>query len=88
MNGQSRSIAWIKDEAVGVEFAKVMLGHDHGFRSPTRVHASGQRYRFIRTQGGNSVVRYESTDSDFTAVITFDRGRFGAELPGHRPQAP
>jgi hypothetical protein len=46
------------------------------------VHASGQRYTFVRTEDERSVVRYEATDGDFTADITFDRDGIVVDYPG------
>jgi hypothetical protein len=46
------------------------------------VHESGQRYTFIRAEGAYSVIRYEATDSDFAADITFDRDGLVVEYPG------
>jgi hypothetical protein len=45
------------------------------------VHASGQRYTFVRAEDQRSVVRYEATDGDFTADITFDRDGIVADYP-------
>ena len=36
------------------------------------VHASRQRYTFVRALAAGAVVRYESLDGDFKADITFD----------------
>jgi uncharacterized protein len=46
------------------------------------IHASRQRYEFVRTDGGRSVIRYQSMDSDFTADITFDRDGLVLDYPG------
>lgn len=46
------------------------------------VHTSGQRYTFIRSQGAQSVIRYESNDSDFSADITFDEDGLVMDYPG------
>jgi hypothetical protein len=46
------------------------------------VHASGQRYTFVRAEDKRSVVRYEATDGDFTADITFDRDGIVVDYPG------
>jgi hypothetical protein len=54
------------------------------------VYLSGQRYTYVRTEGGNAVIRYEATDSDFAAEITFDRDGLVVDYPGigHRFQTP
>ena len=51
------------------------------------VHASRQRYTFVRKEGDLSVIRYESRDSTFTAEITFDSDGLVVDYPGigHRP---
>jgi hypothetical protein len=46
------------------------------------VHTSGQRYTFMRPQGANSVIRYEATDSNFSADITFDEDGLVVDYPG------
>jgi uncharacterized protein len=46
------------------------------------IHASGQRYTLIRTQGVHPVIRYESTDSDFSADLTFDEDGLVFDYPG------
>ena len=53
------------------------------------VHASRQRYRFVRQSGDLSVIRYESRDSTFVAEITFDQDGLVVDYPGigHRPRA-
>jgi hypothetical protein len=55
-----------------------------------RVHVSGQRYTYVRTRGLDVVIRYEATDSDFIAEITFDRDGLVVDYPGigHRFQTP
>jgi len=46
------------------------------------VHASRQRYTFVRAEAGGAVVRYESLDSGFTADITFDSEGLVIDYPG------
>jgi hypothetical protein len=46
------------------------------------VHVSGQRYTFVRSQGAHSLIRYESTDSNFSADITFDGDGLVVDYPG------
>jgi hypothetical protein len=46
------------------------------------VLVSGQRYSFVRTEGENSIVRYEAIDSNFTAHITFDPDGLVVDYPG------
>ena len=46
------------------------------------VHASRQRYTFIRSQDANSFIRYESTDSDFSADLTFHEDGLVVDYPG------
>jgi hypothetical protein len=46
------------------------------------VHASRQRYTFVRPTPGGAVVRYESLDSDFTADLTFDADGLVVDYPG------
>src|SRR6266702_2778416 len=46
------------------------------------VHASRQRYTFVRAAAGGAVVRYESLDSGFTADITFDSEGLVIDYPG------
>ena len=53
------------------------------------VHASRQRYTFVRAEGRGAVVRYESVDGDFKADITFDADGLVVDYPGigRRPPA-
>jgi hypothetical protein len=46
------------------------------------VHRSGQRYTFVRRDGGNSVVRYESSARDFVAELIFDPEGLVIAYPG------
>lgn len=46
------------------------------------VHASRQRYTFVREAAAGAVVRYESLDSGFTADITFDPDGLVVDYPG------
>jgi hypothetical protein len=46
------------------------------------VHASRQRYTFLRQSGGVSVVRYESESRDFVADLTFDGDGLVIDYPG------
>ncbi len=46
------------------------------------VHRSGQRYTFIRREGDNSIVRYESSSRDFVAELTFDPDGVVIAYPG------
>jgi hypothetical protein len=46
------------------------------------VHASHQRYTFVRKAADGSVIRYESRDSAFAADITFDRDGLVVDYPG------
>jgi hypothetical protein len=46
------------------------------------VRASAQRYTFVRAVSGTVVVRYESTDSGFTADLTFDQDGLVIDYPG------
>ena len=46
------------------------------------VHASRQRYTFVRKAGALSVIRYESRDSSFAAEVTFDADGLVVEYPG------
>jgi hypothetical protein len=46
------------------------------------VQRSGQRYAFVRREGGNSIVRYESSSRDFVAEITFDSDGLVTAYPG------
>jgi hypothetical protein len=46
------------------------------------VHASTQRYTFVRTDGHRTVFRYEATDGDFKAEITFDGDGLVVDYPG------
>jgi hypothetical protein len=51
------------------------------------VHASRQRYTFVRREGDLSVIRYESRDSTFAAEVKFDSDGLVVDYPGigHRP---
>ena len=51
------------------------------------VHASRQRYTFVRKEGDLAVIRYESRDSTFAAEVTFDSDGLVVDYPGigHRP---
>jgi hypothetical protein len=53
------------------------------------VHASRQRYTYVRKSGDLSVIRYESRDSTFVAEITFDQDGLVVGYPGigHRLRA-
>jgi hypothetical protein len=46
------------------------------------VHASRQRYTFLRKSGEVSVVRYESGSRDFVAELTFDADGLLIDYPG------
>ena len=46
------------------------------------VHRSGQRYTFVRREGDNSIVRYESSSRDFVAELTFDPDGLVIAYPG------
>jgi hypothetical protein len=46
------------------------------------VHRSGQRYTYVRREGANSIVRYESSSRDFVAELTFDSDGFVIAYPG------
>src|SRR5712664_1929077 len=46
------------------------------------VHASRQRYTFLRKSGEISVVRYESESRDFVAELTFDADGLVIDYPG------
>lgn len=46
------------------------------------VYPSRQQYRFTRTRGEVTVVRYRSLDSDFTAELTFDSDGLVIDYPG------
>jgi hypothetical protein len=46
------------------------------------VHASLQQYRFVRTRGGLTIVRYRSLDSDFVADLSFDADGLVIDYPG------
>ena len=52
------------------------------------VHASRQRYTFMRRVPGGSVIRFESRDSAFSAEVTFDRDGLVVDYPGigRRPE--
>jgi hypothetical protein len=45
------------------------------------VHASGQRYTFVRSDSKTSVIRYESRDSDFVSEIAFDKDGLVVDYP-------
>ena len=46
------------------------------------VHASRQRYTFVRSTSKGAVVRYESLESKFKADITFDADGLVVDYPG------
>jgi len=46
------------------------------------IHTSGQRYTFVRREGDNSIVRYESSSRDFVAELTFDPDGLVIAYPG------
>jgi hypothetical protein len=46
------------------------------------VHASRQRYTFVRKESDLSVIRYESRDSTFAADVTFDSDGLVVDYPG------
>jgi hypothetical protein len=46
------------------------------------IHPSGQRYTFVRREGDNSIVRYESSSRDFVAELTFDPDGLVIAYPG------
>jgi len=46
------------------------------------VHASRQRYTFLRKEGELSVIRYESRDTTFSAEVTFDSEGLVVDYPG------
>jgi len=46
------------------------------------VRPSGQRYTFLRSESNRHVVRFETTDDDFTADLTFDEAGIVVEYPG------
>ena len=46
------------------------------------VHASRQRYTFVRSTAKGAVVRYESLESKFKADITFDADGLVVDYPG------
>jgi hypothetical protein len=46
------------------------------------VHRSGQRYTFLRREGANSIVRYESSARDFVAELAFDSLGLVIAYPG------
>jgi hypothetical protein len=52
------------------------------------VHASRQRYTFVRKVPNGSVIRYESRDSSFAAEVTFDSDGLVVDYPGvgRRPE--
>jgi uncharacterized protein len=52
------------------------------------VHASRQRYTFVRKTGDVSVVRYESESRDFVAELTFDAEGLVIDYPGIGRRAP
>jgi uncharacterized protein len=45
------------------------------------VHPSWQRYTFVRGRLEDSVIRYEATDGDFAAELTFDRDGIVVDYP-------
>lgn len=47
-----------------------------------QVHPSGQRYTFVRGELDASVIRYEATDGDFAAELTFDHDGIVVDYPG------
>ena len=46
------------------------------------VHASAQRYTFVRREGDQSIVRYESASRDFVAELVFDSDGLVVAYPG------
>lgn len=46
------------------------------------VHPSRQRYSFVRREGRERIVRYESLDGDFVAEIRFDERGLVLDYPG------
>ena len=46
------------------------------------VHASAQRYTFVRRDGDHSIVRYESASRDFVADLVFDSDGLVISYPG------
>ena len=46
-----------------------------------RIHASKQRYAFLRKEGEMSVIRYESRDADFVSDVTFDHDGLVVDYP-------
>ena len=46
------------------------------------VHASAQRYTFVRRDGDLSIVRYESASRDFGADLVFDSDGLVISYPG------
>ena len=46
------------------------------------VHASRQRYTFLRKEGNLSVIRYESRDTTFSAEVIFDTDGLVVDYPG------
>jgi hypothetical protein len=46
------------------------------------IHRSGQRYTFLRRDGDNSIVRYESSSRDFAADLIFDSEGLVIAYPG------
>src|SRR6202162_3035610 len=46
------------------------------------VHRSGQLYTFVRRDGDNSIVRYESSSRDFVAELIFDSEGLVIAYPG------
>jgi uncharacterized protein len=45
------------------------------------IHASRQRYTFVRKEGDKSVIRYESRDGDFVSDVTFDQEGLVIDYP-------
>jgi hypothetical protein len=52
------------------------------------VHASRQRYTFLRKSGDIAVVRYESESRDFVAEVTFDADGLVIDYPGIARRTP
>jgi hypothetical protein len=46
------------------------------------IHRSGQRYTFVRREGADSIVRYESSSRDFMAELTIDPDGLVLAYPG------
>lgn len=45
------------------------------------IHEDGQRYRIVERQPGQNIVRYESTDGEFEAMITCDDDALAIDYP-------